>query len=174
MISDLPGAAAVGIRNLVLITGDPPAEGKRCRGTGPDSTASESTTNTASASAGPTPDLRTWRSSITTGRSPARRTIMLPRNRPPTHPGEMLLEEFLKPLGMTQTELAQRIRVSFPRINEIVNGKPGITPDTALRLSRLFGTTPEFWLNGQRNWDLWHALRSGTAEDLKTIEPVGA
>ncbi len=99
---------------------------------------------------------------------------MLPRNRPPTHPGEMLLEEFLKPLGMTQTELAQRIRVSFPRINEIVNGKRGITPDTALRLSRLFGTTPEFWLNGQRNWDLWHALRSGTAEDLKTIEPVGA
>jgi antitoxin HigA-1 len=99
---------------------------------------------------------------------------MLPKNRPPTHPGEMLLEEFLKPLGMTQTELAQRIHVSFPRINEIVNGKRGITPDTALRLARLLGTTPEFWLNGQRNWDLWHALRSDSVEDLDTIEPVSA
>jgi addiction module HigA family antidote len=99
---------------------------------------------------------------------------MLPKNRPPTHPGEILLEDFLNPLGMTQTELAERIHVSFPRINEIVNGKRGITPDTALRLSRLFGTTPEFWLNGQRNWDLWHALHSDAAEDLNTIEPVSA
>ena len=99
---------------------------------------------------------------------------MLPKNRPPTHPGEILLEDFLNPLEMTQTELAARIHVSFPRINEIVNGKRGITPDTALRLSRLFGTTPEFWLNGQRNWDLWHALHSDAAEDLNTIEPVSA
>ena len=80
---------------------------------------------------------------------------MLPKNRAPTHPGEMLLEEFLKPLNMTQTELAGRIHVSYPRINEIINGRRGVTPDTALRLSRLFGTTPEFWLNGQRN-ELWH------------------
>jgi antitoxin HigA-1 len=99
---------------------------------------------------------------------------MLPKNRPPTHPGEILLEDFLTPLGMTQTELAERIHVSFPRINEIVNGKRGITPDTALRLSRLFATTPEFWLNGQRNWDLWHAHHSDAAEDLNTIEPVSA
>jgi len=97
---------------------------------------------------------------------------MLPNNRPPTHPGEMLLEEFLKPLGMTQTELAERIGVSYPRINEIVNGKGGVTPDTALRLSRLLGTTPEFWLNGQRNWDLWHAMNSDGAEDLDRIVPV--
>ena len=97
---------------------------------------------------------------------------MLPKKRPPTHPGEMLLEEFLKPLGMTQTELAERIHVSFPRINEIVNGKRGVTPDTALRLSKLFGTTPEFWLNGQRNWDLWHAIHSPDARDLKRIEPI--
>jgi len=96
----------------------------------------------------------------------------LPANRPPTHPGEMLREEFLVPLDMTQTELAERIGVSYPRVNEIVNGKRGITPDTALRLSRLFGTTPEFWLNGQRNWDLWHALRSPEAEDIERIEPV--
>lgn len=60
----------------------------------------------------------------------------------------MLLEEFLKPLGMTQVELAEKIHVSYPRVNEIVNGKRGVTPDTALRLSALFGTSPEFWLNG--------------------------
>jgi len=97
---------------------------------------------------------------------------MLPKNRPPTHPGEMLLEEFLKPLEMTQSELAKRIHVSFPRVNEIINGRRGITPDTALRLSRLFGTTPEFWLNGQRNWDLWHALQSEDASDIREIEPL--
>lgn len=96
----------------------------------------------------------------------------LPQHRSPTHPGEMLLEEFLKPLGMTQTELADRIHVSFPRINEIINGKRGVTPDTALRLSRLLGTTPEFWLNGQQNWDLWQALHSEAAEDLVNIEPI--
>jgi addiction module HigA family antidote len=98
--------------------------------------------------------------------------MMLPKNRPPTHPGEMLLEKFLIPMGMTQTELAQRIQVSLPRVNEIVNGKRGITPDTALRLSRLSRTTPAFWLNGQRNWDLWHALHSDTAKMLSTIVPA--
>lgn len=99
---------------------------------------------------------------------------MLPDNRPPTHPGEMLLEEFLKPLGMTQSELAERIHVSFPRVNEIVNGRRGITPDTALRLAKLLGTSAEFWLNGQRNWDLWHAIRSEEAEDIWTIEPLAS
>jgi len=99
---------------------------------------------------------------------------MLPKNRPPTHPGEMLREEFLEPLGMTQAQLAERIHVSFPRVNEIVNGRRGITPDTALRLSRLFGTSAEFWLDGQRNWDLWHALHSDSAKELKRIEPVVA
>jgi addiction module HigA family antidote len=96
----------------------------------------------------------------------------LPGQRPPTHPGEMLLEEFLKPLGLTQTALAERIRVSYPRVNEIVNGKRGVTPDTALRLAKLFGTTAEFWLNGQRNWDLWHAMHSPTAAEIDEIEPL--
>ncbi|KPK82261.1 MAG: XRE family transcriptional regulator [Gemmatimonas sp. SM23_52] len=86
----------------------------------------------------------------------------------------MLLEEFLKPLGLTQTELAERIRVSYPRVNEIVNGKRGITPDTALRLAKLLGTTPEFWLNGQRNWDLWHAMHARAAAEIDEIEPVNA
>lgn len=84
----------------------------------------------------------------------------------------MLLEDYLKPLGMTQVELAEKIHVSYPRVNEIVNGKRGITPDTALRLAALFGTTPEFWLNGQRNWDLWHAMRSPSAKEINTIQPV--
>jgi addiction module HigA family antidote len=84
----------------------------------------------------------------------------------------MLREEFLKPLGMTQTELAERIGVSYVRVNELVNQKRGVTPDTALRLARLFGTTPEFWLNGQRNWDLWHAMRGPEAKEIENIEPV--
>lgn len=84
----------------------------------------------------------------------------------------MLREEFLKPLGMTQTELAERIRVSYVRVNELVNEKRGVTPDTALRLSRLLGTTPEFWLNGQQNWDLWHAMQGPEAQEIEKIEPV--
>jgi antitoxin HigA-1 len=98
----------------------------------------------------------------------------LPTEGPPTHPGEMLLEEFLRPLDMTQVELAKRIQVSYPRVNEIVRGKRGISPDTALRLAALFGTTPEFWLNGQRNWDLWHAMRAPTARILKSIRRISA
>ncbi len=86
----------------------------------------------------------------------------------------MLLEEFLQPLEMTQVELAELIHVSYPRINEIVNGKRGITPDTALRLSALFGTTPEFWLNGQRNWDLWHAMHAPSARVIKQIRSLPA
>ena len=72
---------------------------------------------------------------------PARR---LPDRRPPTHPGEMLLEEFVKPLGISQSALAVRLGVSFPRLNEIVRGKRGVTPDTALRLSRVVGMSADF------------------------------
>ena len=84
----------------------------------------------------------------------------------------MLLEEFLKPLGMTQVELAEKIHASYPRVNEIINGKRGITPDTALRLSALFGTSAEFWLDGQRNWDLWHAMRAPSARTVRSIKRV--
>ena len=92
--------------------------------------------------------------------------------RPPTRPGEMLQEEFLQPLGMTQRELTGRIGVSYPRINELVHGKRGVTPDTALRLARLFGTTPEFWLNGQLAWDLYQAIHSPKAKEIEKIEPM--
>lgn len=96
----------------------------------------------------------------------------LPKHRAPTHPGEMLLEEFLGPLGMSQTEFAKRIGVSYVRLNSIVNGRRGVSPDTALRLERATGMSAGFWLNLQRDWDLWHALRSRAAKDIEKIEPV--
>ena len=77
--------------------------------------------------------------------------------RPPTRPGEVLLEEFLKPLGLSQTEAARRMHMSTNRLDELVRGKRGVTAETALRLAQLFGTSPEFWLNLQTTFDLWHA-----------------
>lgn len=79
---------------------------------------------------------------------------MLPRNRIPTHPGEILLEEYLKPLRITQVAFASHIGVPLQRINEIVRGRRGVTPETAWLLSQALGTTPELWLNLQRNHDL--------------------
>ncbi len=98
--------------------------------------------------------------------------MKMPTNRPPIHPGEILLEEFMKPYGMTQTEIARRIGVSRKHISEVVNGRKGISTDMALRLSRLFGTSPELWLNGQLAWDVWHAMRGENAFRLEAIEPV--
>jgi addiction module HigA family antidote len=80
--------------------------------------------------------------------------------RPPTHPGEMLLEEFLRPLGMSQANAARRMRISANRLNELIRKKRGATAETALRLADLLGTSPEFWLNLQTSWDLWHAYRA--------------
>ena len=79
---------------------------------------------------------------------------MVPKNRVPTHPGEILLEEFLSPLGITQVELAEHIGVPVQRVNEIVRGKRGITPETAWLLGEALGTTPQFWLNLQSNYEL--------------------
>jgi addiction module HigA family antidote len=84
---------------------------------------------------------------------------MIPSHRAPTHPGEMLLEEFLKPKGLTQVQAAEKMGVSLNRLNELVNGKRGITADTALRLAKLLKTTPQFWMNLQNTWDLYHAQR---------------
>lgn len=96
----------------------------------------------------------------------------MPTRRTPTHPGEMLALEFLAPLGMTQVELAERIGVPFQRVNQIVRRKRAVTPDTALRLARLFRTTPEFWLNLQQAWDLYEALRAPSADGIAAIQPV--
>ena len=79
---------------------------------------------------------------------------MTNKNLPPIHPGEILLEEFLRPMGISQYRLAKDISVSPRRINEIVHGKRGITADTALRLGRFFGMSPQFWLNLQNRYDL--------------------
>ena len=79
---------------------------------------------------------------------------VLPTHRTPTHPGEVLLEEFLVPLGITQVALAAHLEISLQRINELVREKRGVTPDTAWLLAQAFGTTPEFWINLQANFDL--------------------
>lgn len=100
--------------------------------------------------------------------------LRIPTNGPPTHPGEMLLEEFLKPLEISQMELAQRIGVSYPRVNELIHGKRGMTPDTALRLEKLLGMEAEFWLNLQLMWDLYHATHSPAAEAINRIERLPA
>jgi len=96
--------------------------------------------------------------------------IRVPTHRAPTHPGEMLLEEFLIPMGVTQRQLAGAIHVPYQRINEIVNGRRGITPSTALRLAKFFGMSPDFWMNLQLRWDLYHTQQSEVSA-LKTIRP---
>lgn len=96
--------------------------------------------------------------------------VRIPTHRAPTHPGEMLLAEFLTPMNITQRELADAIQVPYQRINEIVNGKRGVTPSTALRLAKFFGMTPDFWMNLQLRWDLYWAQQE-EQRVLASIEP---
>ena len=96
--------------------------------------------------------------------------VRVPTHREPTHPGEMLLEEFLNPMGITQRELAKAIHVPYQRINEVVNKRRGMTPSTALRLAKFFGVSEDFWMNLQLRWDLYKAKHIETNE-LKTIKP---
>lgn len=79
---------------------------------------------------------------------------MLPENRKSTHPGEVLLKEFLEPLGLSQTDLAKHLGIPIQRVNELVRGKRGVTPDTAWLLAKALGTSPEFWMNLQVSYDL--------------------
>ena len=97
--------------------------------------------------------------------------VRIPTHRLPTHPGEVLLEEFLNPMNLTQRELAEGIRVPYQRVNEIVNGKRGITPSTALRLAKYFGNSEGFWMDLQLRRDLYRA-RDSEANELKKIQPV--
>lgn len=96
----------------------------------------------------------------------------LPTHRPPTHPGEMLLEEFLKPLGISQSAFAVQLGVSFPRLNEVINARRSVTPDTALRLAQVTGMSADFWLGLQQDWDLWHAMRSDEAQQIARLKPL--
>jgi addiction module HigA family antidote len=84
----------------------------------------------------------------------------------------MLLEEFLEPLGITQSAFAARLGVSFPRLNEVINARRAVTPDTALRLARVTGMSADFWLGLQQDWDLWHAMRSDEAKEIARLEPL--
>lgn len=99
--------------------------------------------------------------------------VRVPTHRLPTHPGEMLLEEFLNPIGITQRELADAIRVPYQRVNEIVNGRRGITPGTALRLAKFFNMSAAFWMNLQLRWDLYHA-QLAEADELEIIKPLAS
>src|SRR5512140_618779 len=94
---------------------------------------------------------------------------MYPKNRLPTHPGEILLEEFLIPMNISQVTLAKHLGIPIQRVNEIVRGKRGITPDTAWLLSQAFGNTPEFWMNLQVTYDLARSQPSG-----RKITPLAA
>jgi addiction module HigA family antidote len=85
---------------------------------------------------------------------------MLPTHRTPTHPGEMLLKEFLEPLGVSQTEAATRMSISFQRLNAIVKGRRGVSADTALLLDALTGWDAQIWLTLQAKRDLWHAMKA--------------
>jgi len=96
------------------------------------------------------------------------------RDFPPVHPGEILLEEFLKPMGISQYRLAERIHVPARRINEIVLAKRGITADTALRLSRFFGNSAQFWMNLQTRYELESARESSAYSIDREVRPHAA
>jgi len=83
--------------------------------------------------------------------------IRIPTDREPSHPGEMLREEFLIPMAISQKVLADAIHVPYQRINELINQKRGVTPSTALRLGKFFAISPSFWMNLQERWDLYKA-----------------
>ncbi|MEO0015224.1 MAG: hypothetical protein RLZZ535_3613 [Cyanobacteriota bacterium] len=97
--------------------------------------------------------------------------VNIPTNRSPTSPGEMLREEFLEPMGLTQRQLADAIGVSYQRVNELINGKRGITTSTALRLAKYFNTSPDFWLNMQRATDIYQVLNQ-EAQQIEAIQPI--
>ena len=97
--------------------------------------------------------------------------VRIPTSREPTHPGAMLLHEFLQPMNLTQRELATAIHVPFQRVNELVRGRRGISPSTALRLAKYLGTSPDFWMNLQQRWDLYNAQQAESAE-IETIQPL--
>jgi addiction module HigA family antidote len=97
--------------------------------------------------------------------------MMLPKNRKPTLPGDILKFEFLEPLNKTQQQLADALGITRVRVNEIISGKRSITPDTAFRLAKYFKTTPDFWLNLQLNVDMWDTLQQHRHE-YETIESI--
>ncbi len=98
--------------------------------------------------------------------------MKLPTNRPPVHPGEILAEEFMRPYGMTIADIATRIGTKPALIQQLVNGDKNLDADMALRLSKLFSTSPELWLYGQIAWDIWHVMYGFDIATINAIEPV--
>jgi addiction module HigA family antidote len=96
---------------------------------------------------------------------------MIPENRIPTHPGEILLEEFLKPYGLTQVAFAKHINIPAQRVSEIVQGKRGVTPETAWLFAQALGTTPEFWANLQTEYDLAKNRPQQPIAPLREVQP---
>lgn len=96
-----------------------------------------------------------------------------PTHRPPTPPGEILLHDFIEPLGLTQAAVARAIHVPYQRLNEVVRGARAVTAETALRLAKLFGTSPDLWLNLQQAVDLYEAQQR-ERKILASIEPMAA
>ncbi len=96
--------------------------------------------------------------------------VRIPKFREPTHPGKMLIKEFLIPMSITQRDLSKAIHVPYQRINEIINGRRGITPSTALRLAKFFNMSEGFWMNLQLRWDLYRTKLS-EKEQLQIIKP---
>lgn len=86
----------------------------------------------------------------------------------------MLLEEFLKPMGVSQVELAQKLKIPFQRVNQIVKGKRSVTPDTAMRLAKVLGTSVDLWLNLQLAWDLYEAQHSSKAREIERLEKIAS
>lgn len=85
------------------------------------------------------------------------------RSSPPSHPGEILLRDYLEPWGLSQKQFAEHLGWTYARLNEIINMRRGVTADSALSFAQAFNMEPEFWLNLQRDWDLWHAFQSHSA-----------
>lgn len=102
----------------------------------------------------------------------AQMAYMIPKKRRPTHPGKILEKDFLEPLEMTQTELAERLSVQFKRVNEIINQRRRVTPETAVLLAKVFGTSPQYWLNLQVAYDLYEVEHGEKAGRLKRVRPI--
>jgi addiction module HigA family antidote len=100
--------------------------------------------------------------------------VRVPTHQPPPHPGDILVEDYLEPLGMTQVEFAERIGVPFQRVNAIANRRRSITPDTALRFAQVWGTTPGFWMNLQQMWDLYRTMHSADAKKIEKLKRIPA
>lgn len=120
----------------------------------------------------PREKIRTSRLTAVVGGSLIARPRVEDMAEPPVHPGEVLLEEFLDPLGLTQTAFAARLRIPLQRLNDLIRARRGVTPDSALRLARALGTSAELWLNLQKSWDLWQASHGSAVDDIAEIEPL--